>query len=110
MARGSAISARLPVSSGKGTDRVARSRGTMGRGPHHLGTSLAPGRCKSLTRGTFCASSLPARAEVVTTQLAQLTGESTCRGNPNISSDWRIQEFPVIYRFAPLALTTPLAQ
>ena len=43
----------------------------MGRRPHHLGTLLAPGRSKLLTRESFRASSLPARAEVVTTRLAQ---------------------------------------
>jgi len=44
------------------TDRVARSRMTMGQGAHHLGSSLAPAAGKSLSAGASCASSLPAAA------------------------------------------------
>ena len=44
---------------------------TMGQGAHHLGSSLAPATDQSLSAGASCASSLPARAAVVTTRLAQ---------------------------------------
>ncbi len=53
------------------TDRVARSTMTTGQGARHLGSSLAPATDKSLPAGASCASSLPARAAVVTTRLAQ---------------------------------------
>ena len=43
----------------------------MGRGAHHLRSSLAPATGKSLIAGASCASSLLAGAVVVTTRLAQ---------------------------------------
>ena len=44
---------------------------TTGQGARHLGSSLAPATDQSLSAGASCASSLPARAAVVTTRLAQ---------------------------------------
>jgi len=60
-------SARIPRRAGEGSDRIARSRVTTGLEARHLGWSLAPATGKSLAAGVICASSLPARAGVVTT-------------------------------------------
>ena len=49
---------------------------TTGQGARHLGSSLAPATDQSLSAGASCASSLPARAAVVTTRVAQ----NCCRG------------------------------
>ena len=44
---------------------------TTGQRARHLGSSLAPATDQPLSAGASCASSLPARAAVVTTRLAQ---------------------------------------